>query len=343
MDIWVGILLTAVIGFISTWLLGYVLVPMLQKLKFGQVVLDIGPVWHRAKQGTPTMGGILFIIGFALAFGIVLVADKLLGGDILVFESEMPDMVRVKVFAGLLMSVGFGLIGFFDDYIKVKKRRNLGLNELQKTILQILVIVAYLTVMQINGCDYMFIPYYGIWSDMGVWYWLLGFVAIWCTVNAVNFADGIDGLCPSVTMVACVFFAVTAVLRGYGGVSLAASAVFGALAGFLVWNWHPAKVIMGDVGSHFLGGMVVMLAYTLDAPWLILAIGIIYVVEFLSDIIQIGYIKTHNGKKLFKMAPLHHHYEMCGWGEKKIVCVFSIVGVIGGIAAVALVWFGRLQ
>ncbi len=343
MEIWVGILMTVVIGFLTTFLLGYVIVPLLQKLKFGQVILDIGPVWHRSKQGVPTMGGILFMIGFAFAIGVTLLTDHLLGGDILVALSEKPDQIRIKVLAGILMAVGFGLIGFMDDYIKVKKNRNLGLTEVQKTLLQLFVITAFLAVLYFNGCDYMFIPYYGIWADMGIWFWLLGYVAIWCTVNAVNFADGIDGLCPSVTMVACVFFAVTAVMRGYGGVSLVASATFGALAGFLVWNWHPAKVIMGDIGSHFLGGIVVTLAYTLDAPWLILAVGIIYVAEFLSDVIQVFYIKTHNGQKLFKMAPLHHHYEMCGWNEKKIVTVFSIVGAIGGIVAVALTWFGRLQ
>ena len=343
MDLWVGIPVTVAVGFLVTCVLGFVLVPLLQKLKFGQTVLDIGPVWHRTKQGTPTMGGIMFIIGFAVAFGVTLVVDHLMGGDLLVFGNEMPQSVRIKVYGGLLLSLGFALIGFLDDYIKVAKKRNLGLTEVQKTVLQILFIAAYLTVLYRSGCDYMFIPYVGMWYDMGIWFWLLGFVAIWATVNAVNFADGIDGLCPSVTMVACVFFAVTAILRGYGGVSLVASATFGALAGFLVWNWNPAKVIMGDVGSHFLGGIVVTLAYTLDAPWMILAIGVIYVAEFLSDVIQVFYIKTHNGKKLFKMAPLHHHYEMSGWSEKKIVCVFSIVGAIGGIVAVALTWFGRLQ
>lgn len=343
MEIWVGIIVTALIGFLSAFLLGFVIVPLLRKLKFGQTILDIGPVWHRTKQGTPTMGGFLFMLGFAIAFGLTLLIDELMGGDILVFGCEQTDTLRVKVFAGLLLAVGFALIGFFDDYIKVVKKRNLGLNEIQKTVMQVLVITAYLGVLQYNGCDYMFIPYVGIWSDMGIWFWLLGFVAIWCTVNAVNFTDGIDGLCPSVTMVACVFFAVTAVLRGYGGVSLVASALFGALAGFLCWNWHPAKVIMGDMGSMFLGGVIVTLAYTLDAPWLILAIGVIYVAEFLSDIIQVFYIKTHNGKKLLKMAPLHHHYEMCGWSEKKIVCVFSVIGAIGGCVALALTWFGRLQ
>ena len=341
MNLWFAVALSIVLGFVTAFGLGFALIPWLHKLRFGQTILDIGPSWHKKKQGTPTMGGLLFIIGFAVSLTVTLVTDRLMGGSLLTWGTDKPrDVVYVKVFGGILMAAAFGLIGFIDDYIKVVKKRNLGLTELQKTGMQLLVIVSYLFTLYKSGVNYMFIPYVGVWENSAV-FWLLGVVALYCTVNAVNFLDGVDGLCASVTMVASVGFAVCAVLMKCAGLSAVCSALFGALAGYLIWNWNPAKVMMGDVGSLFLGGLVCAFAYTLDAPWLIPAIGVVYVLEFGSDIVQIAYVKTHNGKRLFKMAPLHHHYEMSGWSEKKICRVFSIVGAIGGVAAVALAWFGR--
>lgn len=343
MNMWLAVLLSIASAFVVSWGLGFAVIPWLHKLKFGQTILDIGPSWHKKKQGTPTMGGILFIAGFFVSLALVLITDKLLGGEILLFQNSKPsDVVYIKIFGGILMAVGFGLIGFMDDWIKVVKKRNLGLTELQKTVLQIAVILVYLFTLYKAGVNYMFIPYYGIWENTAV-FWLVGVVAIYCTVNAVNFTDGIDGLCTSVTAIVSVAFAVCCVLMNFAGMSVICACLFGALAGFLVWNWNPSKVIMGDVGSLFLGGLVCAMAYAIDAPWLIILIGVIYVAEFGSDIIQIAYVKTHNGKRLFKMAPIHHHYEMSGWNEKKIVKVFSIITVIGCIAAVALVWFGRIQ
>lgn len=341
MELWIAIVISAAVGFAVAFLLGFCVIPLLTKLKFGQTILDIGPSWHKKKQGTPTMGGFLFIIGFIVSFAVVLLTDHLMGGDIITFGSEISDVLRIKIFAGILMAVAFGFIGFIDDYIKVVKKRNLGLTEKQKTAMQALVIIAYLfTLFKFAGVNYLFVPYFGVWANTAV-FWIIGIIAIYCTVNAVNFIDGVDGLCTSVTSVVCIAFAVCAVLRGFAGMSVVCSALFGALAGYLIWNWNPAKVMMGDVGSLFLGGMVCAMAYTLDAPWLILLIGVMYVAEFGSDILQIAYVKTHNGKRLFKMAPLHHHYEKSGWSEKKICVVFTLVTAVGSAAAVALMWFGR--
>lgn len=343
MNVWLAVLLSIIVGFAVSWGLGFAVIPWLHKLKFGQSILDIGPSWHKKKQGTPTMGGILFIAGFVASLLIVLVTDKLLGGNILLYNNDKAsDAVYIKIFSGILMSAGFGFIGFMDDYIKVVKKRNLGLTELQKTALQLLVIIAYLFTLYKSGVNYMFIPYYGMWENTAV-FWIVGVIGIYCTVNAVNFTDGVDGLCTSVTSVACVAFAVVAVLLNYMGVSILCCALFGSLIGFIVWNWNPSKVIMGDLGSLFLGGLICTFAFAVDAPWLIILIGVIYVAEFGSDVLQIAYVKTHNGKRLFKMAPIHHHYEMCGWNEKKISKVFSLVTIIGSVAAVALVWFGRAQ
>lgn len=343
MELWLSLLLCVVIGFGVSFVLGFAVIPWLHKLKFGQTILDIGPSWHKKKQGTPTMGGILIIAGFIASLSVVLITDKLLGGNILMQDNSRPEnVVYIKIFSGILMALAFSFIGFIDDYIKVVKKRNLGLTEIQKTALQCLVITVYLFTLYKCGVNYTFIPYIGMWEN-GIIFWVLGFIAIYCTVNAVNFTDGVDGLCTSVSAVGCIAFAVCAVLMSFSGLSVVAAALFGALMGFLMWNRNPSKVIMGDLGSFFIGGMVVSLAYSLDSPWLIVLIGVIHVAEFASDIIQIAYVKTHNGKRLFKMAPIHHHYEMSGWSEKKICKVFSLVTVIGSAAAVALTWFGRLQ
>ena len=343
MELWLALLLCVIIGFMTAFLSGFAVVPWLRKLKFGQAILDIGPSWHKKKQGTPTMGGILIILGFFAAVAVTLITDKLLGGNLLTEGNSRPEnVVYIKVFSGILMSVAFAFIGFIDDYIKVVKKRNLGLTEMQKTVLQILVIVVYLFTLYKSGVNFIFIPYLGIYENTFLFF-TLGFIAIYATVNAVNFTDGVDGLCSSVTAVVAVGFAVCSVIMSFSGLSILAAALFGALLGFLMWNWNPSKVIMGDLGSFFLGGLVCTFAFSLDSPWLIVLIGFIYVLEFLSDILQIASIKTHKGKKLFSMAPIHHHYELGGWTEKKICKVFTLVTAIGSAAAVALSWFGRLQ
>ncbi len=353
MDVVIKCLVGAVIAFGISFGLGYVVIPFLHKLKFGQTILDIGPNWHKNKQGTPTMGGILFILGTVIAFVVMVIIDKVLGGDIigsvvssgsaenLVNEiSEVAKSNYIKVIGGLIMALGFAFIGFLDDYIKVVKKRNLGLTILQKTVLQVVLMVGYLLVLYINDpTGAMLIPFVGV-VETKVFFWLIGFAVIYATTNAVNFTDGIDGLCGSVTLTAGISFIAIAALHNRLGVSLLASCLVGALIGYLIWNWHPAKVMMGDLGSMFLGGLIVAFAYAVDCPIIILLTGIIYVAEFGSDIIQIGYFKLTHGKRIFKMAPIHHHFEMCGWKEVKIVKIFSAINLLGGLAAVLLFYFG---
>ena len=343
MNIIIACAVAAVVAFAISFALGYVVIPFLHKLKFGQTILDIGPKCHKNKQGTPTMGGILFIVGTLVAFGVVVLIDKLLGGDIIGTNEIVEKSMNIKVWGGLVMALGFAFIGFLDDYIKVVKKRNMGLTILQKTVLQIVLMVGYLLTLFINDpTGSMFIPFVGM-IETKIFFWVIGVAVIYCTTNAVNFTDGIDGLCGSVTVTAAVSFIVIGALRNCLGVSLLAAALAGGLVGYLIWNWHPAKVMMGDLGSMFLGGMIVALSYAIDCPFIILLIGIIYVAEFGSDIIQIGYFKLTHGKRIFKMAPIHHHFEMCGWKEVKIVKIFSLVNLLGGIAAILLVYFGNLK
>ena len=332
--------LAAVLSFGVTAALGFVVIPWLHKLKFGQTILDIGPAWHKKKQGTPTMGGILFITGTLASFIVVAVTDKLLGGDLLAEGGIVPLEIRSKIIAGILMALGFGVIGFADDYIKVVKKRNLGLTILQKTVAQILVMGAYLCslYLSMNRRPYMFIPFVGN-VEMGIFFWIFGVCVIYAAINAVNFTDGVDGLCGSVTLTAAAAFLTIAVMRNLFGVSMAAAALAGGCAGFLVWNHYPAKVFMGDTGSMFLGGMVVALAYAVGCPLILLPVGIIYVIEGMSDVIQIGYFKLTHGKRIFKMAPIHHHFEMSGWSEKKIVTVFTLVNLAGCVLGVVLMRF----
>ncbi|HOA33965.1 MAG: phospho-N-acetylmuramoyl-pentapeptide-transferase [Clostridiales bacterium] len=342
MNKWFALILSALVGFGTAYALGYVVIPWLHKLKFGQTILDIGPSWHKKKQGTPTMGGILFIAGVIASLIVTVLTYRFMGDDIISGDAVVPNTVKVKIFGGLLMAIAFALVGFADDYIKVKRGRNLGLTIMQKSIAQVIIMGLYLYTLSSVGATYIYIPFVGV-RDIGIFYWILGVLAIYCTVNAVNFTDGIDGLCASVTAVACVSFAVIAVLRGMFGVSLISSALFGSLIGYLIWNWHPAKVMMGDVGSLFLGGMVIAISYALDAPWLLLTVGIIYVIEFLSDVIQIVYFRLTGGKRIFKMAPIHHHFEKSGWSEVKIVKVFSLIGALGGLFSILITWFGRIK
>ena len=295
----IALLVTVVSAFLITSVIGMWLIPFLRRLHFGQTILDIGPAWHKSKQGTPTMGSFY-------------------------------------LWGGLLMALAFGLIGFLDDYISVVKKQNLGLKAGQKSLAQLLVAVVYLAAQQIFAPTTSFwLPFIGD-LDIGIFYYPLMLFIIVGTVNAVNLTDGIDGLDASVTMVAAMGFMVIASIAGFSQMNLLAAALAGGCLGFLVWNFHPAKVFMGDTGSLFLGGMVVALAFGLRRPLLLVFIGIVYVVETLSDIIQIGSVKL-TGKRVFKMAPIHHHFEMSGWSEVKIVAVFSAVTAVGCLIAVLLV------
>ena len=339
----ISILISAGIAFVVTALLGIVLIPALHKLKFGQNILtDIGPKWHAKKQGTPTMGGIMFIIGIILAVAVTVLIGKLTGHSVFNTETFLGNQERTKLWAGLLLAFCLALVGFADDYIKVVKKRNLGLTEIQKTIPQALVIFAYLASLVLSQNRSMVIPFFGrvALDSVGgtIFFFVFGACVIYGAVNAVNFTDGIDGLCGSVTLPVGVAFAVMAYLQQNTSVSIAGAALAGGCAGYLIWNHYPAKVMMGDTGSMFLGGLVVALAYSLDCPLILLPLGIVYVVEALSDVIQIASIKLRH-KKVFLMAPIHHHFEMKGWSEKKIVAVFTLVSVIGCAAGVVIMYF----
>lgn len=325
--------LAIVIAAVITGLLGYFMVPFLHKIKFGQTIREVGPSWHKNKQGTPTMGGIMFIIGSSVA-AVICIAFLWLNGG------AETQLMFVKVVAGALMAVGFGIVGFLDDYISIKKHRNLGLTEIQKLILQFIIVGAYLlSVALAGGTTETVIPFVGS-VDLGFFYYILAAVFIVGMVNAVNFTDGIDGLNTSVTLVVALVFSVIAMLLNRVGLSLYAAAIVGAMIGFLFWNANPAKVFMGDTGSLFLGGAVCALAFDVDMPILLILIGIIYIVEILSVVLQVTYFKISHGKRIFKMAPIHHHFEMCGWNENKICFVFSGVTLLAGIIGVLLAVFG---
>ena len=325
--------LAIVIAAVITGLLGYFMVPFLHKIKFGQTIREVGPSWHKNKQGTPTMGGIMFIIGSSVA-AVICIAFLWLNGG------AETQLMLVKVMAGALMAVGFGIVGFLDDYISIRKHRNLGLTEIQKLILQFIIVGAYLlSVALAGGTTETVIPFLGS-VDLGFFYYILAAVFIVGMVNAVNFTDGIDGLNTSVTLVVALVFSVIAMLLNRVGLSLYAAAIVGAMIGFLFWNANPAKVFMGDTGSLFLGGAVCALAFGVDMPILLILIGVIYIVEILSVVLQVTYFKISHGKRIFKMAPIHHHFEMCGWNENKICFVFSGVTLLAGIIGVLLAVFG---
>ena len=342
MNEYLALALSAILSFAISFALGFAVIPWLRKLKFGQTILEEGPVWHKSKQGTPTMGGIMFIISTIISTVAVLVTDYLAGGRLFASGSVIDSQMKVKLVAGVVLALGFGIIGFADDYIKVVKKRNLGLTVIQKTAAQFVLMIAYLLTLTLNGLTYIKIPFLGA-VDLSWFSWIFGICVIYGTVNAVNFTDGIDGLCAGVTSITAIAFVVAALMSKYFGISILASALFGGCVGYLIWNYYPAKVMMGDTGSMFLGGLVVALAYAIDCPLILLLFGILYVIEGLSDVLQIGYFKITHGKRIFKMAPIHHHFEMCGWKERKIVTVFSLVNLLGCVIGLVLYYFGIVK
>ena len=326
-------LLVAVIAFAITAALGKWMIPFLHKLKFGQTIREVGPSWHKNKQGTPTMGGLMFMVGSVVAVMACLPVFYTLG-------MEETLLMKAKVFAGLGMAVAFGAIGFMDDYISILKKRNLGLTERQKLVLQFAVAAAYLVTIRLaGGGTSTIVPFIGE-VELGWFYYLLAAVAIVGIVNAVNFTDGIDGLNTTVSFFAFLSLALCAGILSMTGLSALGMASAAACIGFLIWNWHPAKVFMGDTGSLFMGGMVCALAFGMDLPILLLPVGFVYLCEILSVVLQVTYFKVTHGKRLFKMSPIHHHFEMCGWSEVKICVVFGLVALLGGAVAMLCVAFG---
>ena len=309
-------LIVCAVAFVITAAIGPSVIRYLRKMKFGQKILEIGPKWHMNKQNIPTMGGFMFIIGIAAA---VLAGNLLLGHFV------------TRSVAVLGLAVAYGAVGLVDDYAKIKKKENAGLSPKQKLVLQILVAAVFILVLflESDGLPDIWIPFTNIAIPLP-WplYIIFAAFVIVGADNAVNLTDGIDGLAAGVTLPVAVFFVFVGLARGDAGVMLFAAALAGGLAAFLIYNFNPAKVFMGDTGSLFLGGAVAGLAFACDMPLILLLVGLIYIIETLSVILQVTYFKVSGGKRLFKMAPIHHHFEMCGWGEKKIVLIFSGVTIL---------------
>ena len=311
-------LIALAVSFVLTLVIGRFLIPELRKLKAGQEIREDGPTWHKSKQGTPTMGGIMFILGGGVTV-FVLGWDAMLRGS----------FVHLYVY---LFALIFGIIGFVDDYRKVRQHQNEGLTAKQKFVLQLAAAVVFLCLMRYEGLlsNALYIPFANVTVTVNwiVYLVFAAFVIVGC-VNAVNLTDGIDGLACSVTFVVMVFFTVTGTLwSAQDRQGLFPAALAGGLAAFFVYNHHPAKVFMGDTGSLFLGGAVAALAFAMDMPLILILVGIIYIAETMSDIIQVTYFKATHGKRFFKMAPLHHHLELSGWSEAKLVAVFSGITLV---------------
>lgn len=293
---------------------GYLLLPVLRALKAGQSIREIGPTWHNYKAGTPMMGGLMFIAGTLVSL-----------------LCNLPFMTDYTVFYVYAIALCYGAIGFVDDFCKMKKKKNEGLTTIQKLLLQMAVSALFLYAMYKTGAMncHLYIPFVNVTFDIHplVYFFFAMFVMVGCD-NAVNLTDGVDGLSSCVTIPVMVFFAATAISMGKLDLALLPACIIGGLIAYLFYNWHPAKLFMGDTGSLFLGGVVCALAFALDMPLVLILCGFVYLCETLSDILQIGYFKLTHGKRLFKMAPIHHHFEMCGWKEEKIVLTFAAVSAI---------------
>lgn len=315
-----GVTVPVILSFLISAAAGPVIIPILRKLKVGQTVRDDGPQTHLKKNGTPTMGGIIFLLGTVVTC--------------LFYVKDYPKIIPI-----LFMTVGFGIVGFLDDFIKVVLKRSEGLTPAQKMAGQLVVtgVFAYYMVKISDVGLTMLIPFSGgKYLDIG---WLavpLMFFAVIGTVNGTNFTDGLDGLASSVTVMVAVFFTVVAVGTN-SGIAPVTCAVTGGLLGFLLFNVYPASVFMGDTGSLALGGFVASTAYMMRLPLFILIIGLIYLIEVLSVIIQVSYFKATHGKRFFKMAPIHHHFEKCGWSETRVVTVFSVVTALCCLVALAAI------
>lgn len=313
-------LIAFLVAFAVTAVILPALIPYLRRLKFGQQILEDGPKWHEKKAGTPPMGGIAFIAGVCVAMAAALAAE-----------------FSVKLLVMVIVSLGFGAIGFIDDYVKVVKKQNKGLGASQKFLLQAILAAVYVVVLNRTGnleTD-IIIPFTGIEITMPWWLYIpFILLVVTGTVNAVNLTDGLDGLAASVTVVCSLFFAAAGALVGSSEGAYFAFAVCGGCVGFLIYNHYPARVFMGDTGSLYLGGAISVLAVGMKMPLVLIIAGFVYLFETLSVILQVASFKL-TGKRIFKMSPVHHHFEMCGWSENKIVAVFSSATLLLALTAYA--------
>ncbi len=318
------IVIAACLSFAVTALSGLALIPLLRRLRFGQSIREDGPTWHEKKQGTPTMGGVMFILGIgaAVPFALSKAADS----------GEKYGII----FCGLTALL-FGLVGFIDDFIKVSKKQNLGVTVKQKLFLQFAAAIAFTVSMALSGLlsSQIDIPFTKLSIDIGWAIYPLTVIAMVGIVNAVNITDGLDGLASGVTWIVGVFLLMTASVFKLEGYSILAAALAAGMMGFLVWNFYPAKVFMGDTGSLFLGGLVGTLCFALKMPLIFLVVGIVYMIEILSDVIQVLHYKRTK-RRVFLMAPIHHHFEKKGWSEIRIV--FTAMGITLLFCAGAFLW-----
>ena len=330
MPFWIN-MVVALTAFAIAAVTGIFLIPLLKKIHFGQTIYEKGPAWHKSKQGTPIMGGFMFIIGSAVAIAVGYALYRFRSANV----SAVPDNTGLY---RLLAGYGFALlnsgIGFIDDYIKAVKKQNLGLRPKQKMVMQFVFSSAFLYVLYLLGdhATTITFPIFGD-VDFGIFYYPIMILYLIFLTNAVNLTDGIDGLCGSVTVVSSLSFVMLCAAMGMWEYSIFSMALAGACLGFLVWNLHPAKVFMGDTGSMFLGGCICAIGFAMRQHLLLALVAIVYVIEALSVVIQVLYFKATHGKRLFKMSPIHHHFEMCGFSEYKIVITFSAAALIAGIAA----------
>ncbi|MBQ8260508.1 MAG: phospho-N-acetylmuramoyl-pentapeptide-transferase [Clostridia bacterium] len=311
--------------FFVTWLILRKLIPVLKSRKIGQKIYDIGPRWHKGKEGTPIMGGLGFIIATIIGIAVI--------SGVYLYFGRAKELLGVWL--TLALALLNGLIGFFDDYTKLIKKQNQGFLAWQKLVLQLLVAAVYLWAM--SACGFidtaLEIPYFDIELELGIFYYFFAILFIAGMVNSVNLTDGIDGLCSSVSAVVGAFFAVVAFVMLRPELAIFPATVIGGTVGFLMYNFYPAKIFMGDTGSLYLGGAVVGMAFLIEEPLIIMIAGIIYLIEVASVILQVGYFKITHGKRIFKMAPIHHHFEKCGWSEVKIVGVFTLITAIACVLA----------
>lgn len=305
------VILSIIVSFVASVVLCPIIIPFLKRLKFGQFVRAEGPKEHLKKSGTPTMGGLIILCSIVITS--------------FLFVRDYPDIVPI-----LFLTLGFGIIGFFDDYIKVVMRRSMGLGVWQKMFGQIIItsVFAYYLVNYTDIGTYTLLPFSdGRYIDLQWLFVPMLFVVVLGTVNGANFTDGLDGLASGVTVMMAVFFTVIATVYN-SGIEPVTGAVVGSLLGFSLFNVYPARVFMGDTGSLALGGFVAATAYMLRMPLFIIIIGFIYLLEVVSVMIQVVYFKISGGKRIFKMAPIHHHFELCGWSETRVVAVFTTVTAI---------------
>ncbi len=313
----------AAVTFLLSVIIERFMIPVLKSRKVGQKILDIGPRWHKSKEGTPTMGGICFIAAMVIASIIALAINQ---------TEALPFVFAMG------LGLANALIGFVDDYTKLMKKQNEGLLPWQKFALQLVAAALYLAAMTLWGgmTTVLALPFTDFSIDLGIVYYIVALILITGVVNSTNLTDGIDGLASTVTLVVGGFFAVCAFRYEMRALSLLGALIVGGMIGFLVYNFHPARVFMGDTGSLFLGGLVVGAAFALGEPLVILICGFMYILETVSVMLQVSVFKlSKRQKRLFLMAPIHHHFEKCGWGEVKIVAVFGVATVLLSV----LSWF----